>query len=254
MPEELDAKREEVSESVGAIEESYRVAMIAFSYAETTHSARRYWAYLSNTIEILLHHEIVRDDKELFGRVKQAKEEIDNLREHYDRLHRYFFFSYGEPSFKICQLAELIQQARAYLEPTLREKAISFSASLANKLTEVQADNRLMQIVFISIIRNRIEAGARRIRIKDRKTTLGLPGLPSEEAIEILFTDDGIDIPQNQWSDIFKFFTARDKGRNGMELAICRPIMNIHQGTIRVISSEAGKGTTIAVTWPTDLS
>jgi two-component system sporulation sensor kinase A len=112
-----------------------------------------------------------------------------------------------------------------------------------------------MKVVFINLVRNSIEANARKIIVSAKKTTMGVAGVEPRPAIEVVFKDDGIGIPREKWNEVFNlFFSAHKKGGSGVGLAVNRSIMNKHKGKIRIVnSSETGGGTTIALVWPLDL-
>ncbi|MCH8568125.1 MAG: PAS domain S-box protein [Balneolales bacterium] len=62
-------------------------------------------------------------------------------------------------------------------------------------------------------------------------------------------TDKGIGIPENQQERIFKIFHIYDKekGGNGIGLAVCKKIAELHRGSISV-SSKIGEGSSFVVT------
>ncbi len=53
----------------------------------------------------------------------------------------------------------------------------------------------------------------------------------------ITFTDDGPGIPEVDLERIFEpFYAARDRGGNGLGLALARRIVSAHGGTLRAVS------------------
>ncbi|MFT7031092.1 MAG: PAS domain S-box-containing protein [Marinoscillum sp.] len=73
----------------------------------------------------------------------------------------------------------------------------------------------------------------------------------SEDSVTLEFSDDGHGIPKDLQSKIFEpFFTTRPVGKGtGLGLAICYAIINDHNGSIKVDSTE-GKGATFTVQLP----
>jgi signal transduction histidine kinase len=78
---------------------------------------------------------------------------------------------------------------------------------------------------------------------------------PAEGWGEIVVGDSGCGIPHDKLPHIFEsFYTtkkpdARGQGGTGLGLALCRKIVEAHQGRIRV-ESEIGKGTTFTLKLP----
>jgi two-component system NtrC family sensor kinase len=75
--------------------------------------------------------------------------------------------------------------------------------------------------------------------------------LTDDNHVEISFADTGVGIPPENLEKIFEpFFTTKDKG-TGLGLAITRQIIEMHHGTVGIIST-LGEGTTIAIRLPVD--
>lgn len=70
----------------------------------------------------------------------------------------------------------------------------------------------------------------------------------------VLFGDNGIGIPESEWENVFlDFYRLTQQGPevhgSGLGLALCRRIMHVHGGTLRVATS-GPQGTTFALTFP----
>jgi nitrogen-specific signal transduction histidine kinase/GAF domain-containing protein len=252
---ELQAKTEKIYQLEQALPKYSLAAQAASASAGTVHTAAKHISDVTDAIVGLMQHKKVREDRDLLGLAERIAKPFDDLTRLYERLHD--VFSGVEPKFETFDLAELVQEVRDYMEPTFRKRHIDFSSHVKDaSLPKVKADSMLMKVVFINLLRNSIDANARKITIHARETTTsGTGGLPKKEAVELTFKDDGIGIPPSEQPNVFKpFITANKKGGTGLGLAVNKEILGKHQGEIDIISSVVGEGTTISVKLPLDLS
>jgi len=107
---------------------------------------------------------------------------------------------------------------------------------------EIFLDVSKVENVITRIIRNAIEAMPQNGTLELRSTQKG-------SNIEIAFIDSGVGIPANILLKVFSpLVTTKAKGM-GLGLAICKRIVEAHEGKIKVKSTE-GKGTTFTITLP----
>jgi signal transduction histidine kinase len=73
----------------------------------------------------------------------------------------------------------------------------------------------------------------------------------ARQPLVIRMADNGIGIPSDQFEKVFsEFYRAQRGGRGfGLGLAICRRIMDLHAGQIRVADSSAN-GTVFEMSFP----
>lgn len=108
----------------------------------------------------------------------------------------------------------------------------------------IEGNEDQLQQVFTNLIMNAKNAmpqgGSITIHVKSKADT-----------IEIVVSDTGIGISENNLSQIFEpFFTTRSAGKGtGLGLAICKQIIQEHGGTINV-ESILNQGTTFIITLP----
>jgi PAS domain S-box-containing protein len=124
----------------------------------------------------------------------------------------------------------LIQEVLALLEPELQGHHIAVRTTLNEMIPEAVADRVQLQQVMVNLIENAIEAMSfvtGRSRVLHLKTEL-------DGARNILVTveDSGLGINPNNIERIFdRFFTTKTQGM-GMGLAICRTIIEAHDGQL----------------------
>ena len=84
--------------------------------------------------------------------------------------------------------------------------------------------------IFINLIKNALQAGARRIRITGK--------LGSDDEVILRVANDGAPIPVASQEQIFiPFFTTKKEG-SGIGLSLARQIMRNHNGSINLIRSD----------------
>jgi signal transduction histidine kinase len=142
-------------------------------------------------------------------------------------------------------IAELVDGVRAGTEAFTKKSAhirIEAGTDLA-----LRADGELLKLLFSNLINNSCKYNARdAVDIEVRAAQSGGRTM-------IQFADNGTGIPEGEWESVFTEFVrsgaSRAKSGFGLGLALCRRIMELHDGTIRVIhSSEAG--TTFEMVFP----
>jgi PAS domain S-box-containing protein len=97
--------------------------------------------------------------------------------------------------------------------------------------------------VFLNLIDNAVDA-------MPQGGTLTIENMKTQDLLEVTFTDTGSGIPEEIIEDIWKpLFTTKARGM-GFGLAICKKIVEAHDGSISVNSS-VGEGTSFKMTFLT---
>ncbi|HEX8703089.1 MAG TPA: HAMP domain-containing sensor histidine kinase [Myxococcaceae bacterium] len=114
---------------------------------------------------------------------------------------------------------------------------------------ELKADPTLLRLLFSNLGRNAC-AYNRRNPVELSVRAHAVPG----HGCTVLFGDNGIGIPRNEWESVFQdFYRLTQQGPevhgSGLGLALCRRIMHLHGGTMRIASS-GPEGTTFALMFP----
>jgi two-component system, OmpR family, sensor histidine kinase SenX3 len=114
---------------------------------------------------------------------------------------------------------------------------------------EVWADPALLRLLLSNLGRNACNYNHRDpVEISVR--VHAIPG----NGCTVLFGDNGIGIPEREWENVFQdFYRLTQPGPevhgSGLGLALCRRIMHVHGGTLRVAASSP-QGTTFALNFP----
>ena len=118
-------------------------------------------------------------------------------------------------------------------------------ASLGNQILfksqDIKADKHLIEQVLINLILNAVQAFP---LDRNNKSILLSASQSLEGRTEITVVDNGVGIPEEIKEQIFvPFFTTKKEG-NGIGLSLCKQIMTLHKGHIRIQSTK-DKGTVV---------
>lgn len=129
---------------------------------------------------------------------------------------------------------ELFEHVQQLLQPSIDKKQISFEILLKDPFLTLEADSGLVEQVLINLLLNAIDA------VKDReepKISLWAE-TGAGNRISIKVKDNGAGIPAELMDKIFIPFFSTKKSGSGIGLSLCKQIMLLHKGTIRVQSEE----------------
>jgi two-component system nitrogen regulation sensor histidine kinase NtrY len=129
---------------------------------------------------------------------------------------------------------DLFENLNSLMQPSLEKKHIELEIVLRDPALAIEADINLLEQVMINLMVNAIEA------VKDRETpriTLSAEVQANNRTV-VKVADNGLGIPNELLDKIFiPFFSTRKTG-SGIGLSLCKQIMLLHKGTIKVQSSE----------------
>jgi PAS domain S-box-containing protein len=134
-------------------------------------------------------------------------------------------------------VAELLSEALSMVRVPEKVK-------IANNLTDtdVNVDEDRIERVFINLMKNAVDA-------MPDGGTLSINSKPAVDRLEVSFADTGMGISDEILPKLFSpLFTTKAQGM-GFGLAICKRIVEAHEGTITVHTCK-GTGTTFTVTLP----
>lgn len=154
------------------------------------------------------------------------------------------FIRLPEPQLKNVPVQLLLDDVCSLCSSMVRELPVEISCHLVDETIQIAVDHKMIEQVLINLIQNAIDAMAGRkdgiIQLAARKT---------RERNEIIVKDNGMGIPDEILDRVFvPFFTTKEKG-SGIGLSLCRRILQLHGGSMR-IHSETQKGTTVTLSFP----
>ncbi|RLB42314.1 MAG: two-component sensor histidine kinase [Deltaproteobacteria bacterium] len=196
---------------------------------------------------------IIRSTAELLGGLPNADEAQKKLSmvivEESSRLNNVVteFLDFArpqKPNVRDCSLTEIINKNIAFLEPELKKSQVQITQNLDGRNFPLKGDPEMLYRAFLNIFINAIHAIGKNGEIE-------ITGKEDKAHYTISIRDSGCGIARDDLNRVFNpFFTTKEKG-TGLGLSIVRKIIEVHQGSITLESSE-DEGTTVHVTLPKD--
>lgn len=145
-----------------------------------------------------------------------------------------------EPHRRNLDARELVQNVTELLRLEAEQFQVVISHALPDDLPPIFADKVMIEQVLLNLIKNAIEAmretppGRRRIRVSAR--------LDYDDMVELRVADQGIGIDEQGMRELFKpLYTTKPDGL-GIGLAICRSIVEYHEGRLFAEPNPEGQG------------
>ncbi|MGG4147195.1 ATP-binding protein [Paenibacillus algorifonticola] len=140
-------------------------------------------------------------------------------------------------------LQTIIQEILPLLQADANLRGQVVQTELADELPSFLMSDKEMKQLLINLVRNGMEA------MGEKGVLHIFTGyLPLENKVVLRIRDNGVGIPAEQMSQLFKpFYTTKSKG-TGLGLPLCLSIAERHNGKLEV-ESEEGEGTTFILTF-----
>jgi len=147
------------------------------------------------------------------------------------------------------ELTSLVKMTMKKLDMTANKKALSLIRLFSDDLSlTVEMNRDKVEQVIQNILSNAIKYTEERGRID-------VDIIPGQNCVQIVISDNGSGISEEDLSRVFEPFYMGDKARSGekggsgLGLTISKKIVDAHGGTIG-IESNLGRGTTVTVSLP----
>ncbi|RQW21702.1 PAS domain S-box protein [Rhodobacteraceae bacterium CH30] len=157
------------------------------------------------------------------------------------------FVKQSEPDRRPCLLADIIEATLSIADIEARRLGAVIELQLAADLPAVWVDPILIEQVLLNLIKNGIEA-MQQLERPQRVLTITTHQLDARQ-IRLAIRDRGHGVPESIRGQLFDaFFTTKPDGM-GMGLNICRSIIEMHQGQLRLDAAKEG-GSVFSITLP----
>ncbi|HIP38232.1 MAG TPA: hypothetical protein EYG88_02380 [Desulfocapsa sulfexigens] len=140
-------------------------------------------------------------------------------------------------------LPQVIERVRILLDNNFKRKNLTLIINLDEQADQIRVDGDRMAQVFINLLLNSCES-------MERNGTVEVKSRQDNTHFEILFTDDGPGLGEEDKKKIFTAFYSTKKDGTGLGLAISSRIVEMYGGIIRVETPKSGSGVCFIVSLP----
>ena len=162
---------------------------------------------------------------------------------------------YGRMELRMTRfpLADMLRNVANAMKLTAEDSGHELKVNTPDDLPAIVGDRERIEQVVVNILSNAVKYTPAGGHIR-----LSACAVPNNR-VRITVEDDGVGIPAADVPRLFERFYRVDKARSraaggtGLGLAIAKEIVEQHEGKI-ALASEYGKGTTVTITLPTDLT
>lgn len=153
----------------------------------------------------------------------------------------------NDPKLQAVALSDIVEETLALANIEANKLHAEIIVDIPKDLPKVMADSIMIEQVLLNLAKNGMEAMSA-IPEDSRQLTIGA-GLLDDRMVEVVVTDQGSGLTEEEIEKIFApFYTTKTEGL-GIGLAICRSIVEFHQGRLWA-ESWPGVGTQFKFTLP----
>lgn len=212
--------------------------------ANISHELRTPIANIKLIIEGLFHEQEKPKRKQSASALKAIARDVDSMLWLVQGMHDLSMIESGEAMLRMFEFSvkELIQDAVERMSDQAEERSIRIVADILNPNLQVLADQELVLRVLVNLIHNALKwSPPNKVITVSACDTEG-----ADDYVTISVSDHGQGVPEEHRERIFERFyqidTARSRGdgSSGLGLAICKHIVEAHEGRIWVDEAPDG--------------
>ena len=220
---------------------SEELAAIGELSAGIAHEIRNPLVAITTSVSLL------KDEPDLSQEGRQlldvVKEESDHLAAIVDDFLK--FARPKKPAFQEEDINKLLKDVVGRYKDW-NDKKVKWVEAYGEDVPEISLDRHQMQQVITNLVLNGLDAMEERGELRVGTQVEAMRG---EAWVRVTISDSGVGIPEEEIAKIFQpFYSTKERG-TGMGLAICRRIVDDHDGEI-LVESKVRKGTTFSVLLP----
>lgn len=242
---ELEASNRELAETLARLQESERMRETFVS--ALTHDLRTPLVAERRALD-LLEAQREKLPEKLQGLAERLIRNNDDLLEMVGKLLEIYQYEAGKVRLmpETISLYSLTRECLEQLIPLAEAKAIAVANMIPGHMKPIQADSYQLKRVVMNLVGNALQnvqaGGTITVDAKDLGTS-----------VELLVKDDGPGIPPERLPHLFdRYFVTEQTQKkigSGLGLSICKMIVKLHGGSIRV-ESTLRQGTTFYIVLP----
>ena len=242
MAAELEKKRDLEAQ----LQQAEKSAVVGRLGSAIAHEIRNPLNYINLTLDHLRakYAPAETERRETFEKLtSQLKAEVARINQQISD-----FLNYSRPAtpnLKPLDVRAVIEDSLRIVETDAAEKNITIGVVEHESASEIMGDPEYLRSVFNNLFINAVhsmEAAGGRLGVK-------ITPEPDAGFVAIEISDTGDGIPEDNIEKIFEpYFSTKETG-TGLGLAIVQKVVEIHNGSIEVISRE-GEGTTFTIRLP----
>ena len=241
--EELQAANEELTETQEQLIRSEKLAAIGQLAGGVGHELRNPLGAIKNAVYYIkgkvANSELAQQELRVMEFLDIMDDEINSSNKIINDLLG--FSRVGKPAVSLARIEKVINDALALTHTPIPEN-IELTKKVDAGLPEAEIDTDQIHQVLVNVIMNAVQAMP-----EGGKLTIGAK--QEDKFLEVEISDTGYGIPQETIDKIFDpLFTTKAKGI-GLGLAVCKAIIDRHDGHTAV-KSKVGKGTTFTIKLP----
>ena len=218
--------------------QSERLAALGQMVAEITHEIKNPLMMIGGFAQQLMRE---TDDEKNLKKLNIITEEIRRLERLLADLKEFYQVRtiVSEP----VDIKGLLEKVFSLVQEECERHNIQTQVTLDERALTVSGDRGRLEQVFLNLVKNAIEA-------MERGGKISIQSRLSGDKVEIMVTDQGCGISEQDRDKVFApFFTTKKHG-TGLGLCISKRIIEDHGGSSFFLESEEGKGTTFKIRLP----
>ncbi len=220
------------------LSKAQRLAALGQAVAEITHEIKNPLTLIGGFARRLLSSS---DEKRHRNQLDLIVQEVDRLETLLTELKD--IYRPKGSYYKQVDINDLLTEVWTLTNQDFQKKGVQLELLLDESRPLIAGDKKKLKQVLINILKNAQEAikGNGKIAIR---------AAAGAGRVEVSITDNGPGVPQDILEKIFEpFYTTKKKG-TGLGLAVCKKIIEDHDGSSLKITSIAGKGALVTISMP----
>ncbi|MCG6534790.1 MAG: ATP-binding protein [Syntrophales bacterium LBB04] len=183
-------------------------------------------------------------DRDRVAKIVASVKNVDN------KISNLLLFTKNQiPNSECLNVHDILKETLLFTESLASQGSISLTFKCSDSDAFILGDAEMLKQVFLNIILNAFQAMPEGGHLKIETRSPDVNQQNFTPFLEIIFSDDGIGIPEENIPKIFDPLFSTREGTSGLGLAIVHNIVDMHKGAINVERGKQG-GTVFTLLLP----